>query len=59
LRILIRAPKGALEKFNEALKINLNIDLAYNGRGCEYFGMGEFEKLLLIFIQLHIFSLRF
>ena len=54
--ILIEAPEGALKEFNEALKINPNIALAYNGRGCAYFGMGEFEKAALDFYTAsHIF----
>jgi len=42
--ILREAPEGALEAFNQALAINPDFALAYNGRGCAYFGQGEFEK---------------
>ncbi|HAV42562.1 TPA: hypothetical protein DCX15_00895 [bacterium] len=34
----------ALEAFNQAITINPEFALAYNGRGCLYFGNGEFEK---------------
>jgi len=34
----------ALEYFNKALAINPDFALAYNGRGCLYFGSGEFER---------------
>ena len=42
--VLIRAPEGALEQLNKAIQINPRFSLAYNGRGCAYFGMGEFDK---------------
>jgi tetratricopeptide (TPR) repeat protein len=35
---------GTLNVFNQALKINPEFALAYNGRGCIYFGSGRFEE---------------
>lgn len=40
----LRLGEGALESFNKAIILNPNFALAYNGRGCIYFGSGEFEK---------------
>ncbi len=41
--LLKEAPEGALEAFNQALAINSEFALAYNGRGCAYFGRGKYE----------------
>ena len=35
---------GTVEAFNKALDINQEFALAYNGRGCIYFGSGRFEE---------------
>jgi tetratricopeptide (TPR) repeat protein len=35
---------GTLEVFNQAIAINPDFALAYNGRGCIYFGSGRFEE---------------
>ena len=35
---------GTLDAFNQALNINPEFALAYNGRGCIYFGSGRFEE---------------
>ncbi|WP_447963710.1 tetratricopeptide repeat protein [Nitrospira sp. Ecomares 2.1] len=34
----------ALKNFTRALELNPDFSLAYNGKGCLYFGDGEFEK---------------
>lgn len=34
---------SALDAFNQALQINPNFTLAYNGRGCLHYGSGQFE----------------
>jgi hypothetical protein len=39
----LRQGEGALHAFNQALIINPDFALAYNGRGCLYFGSGEFS----------------
>jgi tetratricopeptide (TPR) repeat protein len=40
--ILKEAAEGALEKFNQAININSEFALAYNGIGCAYFGRGKY-----------------
>jgi len=42
--VITEASEGALEAFDKALSWNSEFALAYNGRGCAYFGKGEFEK---------------
>jgi tetratricopeptide (TPR) repeat protein len=37
---------GAIQAFDQAIAINANFALAYNGRGCAYFGKGEFDKAM-------------
>lgn len=41
--VMRESPEGAIEAFNQALAINAEFALAYNGRGCAYFGQGRFE----------------
>jgi tetratricopeptide (TPR) repeat protein len=41
--ILREAADGALDAFNKAIEINPEFALAYNGRGCAYFGRGKYE----------------
>lgn len=42
--VSIRQGKGAIEAFDRALTMNPDFALAYNGRGCLYFGNGDFEQ---------------
>jgi len=44
--VLRKAPEGAIEAFNNALTINPDFALAYNGRGCAHFGKGDFDKAI-------------
>lgn len=40
----LRQGDAALIAFNQAVELNPDFALAYNGRGCLYFGSGEFER---------------
>lgn len=41
VEIVARNAQGALDAFNEALRCNPDFALAYNGRGCAYYGKGK------------------
>ena len=49
LRVMEEDAQGALDAFNEALRIDPSFALAYNGRGCAHYGLGKPDEASLDF----------
>jgi tetratricopeptide (TPR) repeat protein len=49
--VALQQGDAALKAFNHALTLNPQFALAYNGRGCLYFGSGQFDRATADFRQ--------